>query len=68
MLSAMRRKQLPLCKHHHLEFEKGIFSTIDENFTQNLLKTKIPDHKELRNRFTKGVYDTSNVLPQKKEK
>jgi len=29
VLSMLRRKQLPLCSNHHLEFEKGIYSQLD---------------------------------------
>lgn len=29
VLSMFRRKQLPLCSNHHLEFEKGIYSQLD---------------------------------------
>jgi hypothetical protein len=29
VLSMLRRKQLPLCSNHHLEFKKGIYSQLD---------------------------------------
>lgn len=29
ILTMLNRKQLPLCRKHHLEFEKGIFSNLD---------------------------------------
>ena len=40
IMTSVRRKQLPLCKTHHLEFEKGIFSELDYNRLNNALNKK----------------------------
>lgn len=39
-LTSINRKQLPLCKAHHLEFEKGIFSDLDYTRLNDLLNKK----------------------------
>lgn len=40
IMTSVRRKQFPLCKAHHLEFEKGIFSELDYNKLNNVLNKK----------------------------
>jgi retron-type reverse transcriptase len=40
IMTSVRRKQLPLCKAHHLEFEKGTFSELDYNKLNNVLNKK----------------------------
>jgi hypothetical protein len=40
IMTSIRRKQLPLCKAHHSEFEKGIFSELDYNKLNNVLNKK----------------------------
>lgn len=56
LMSAANRKQLPLCKKHHLEFEKGEYSTIDGTYLKELMNTQVPDSERLRNAFTHGSY------------
>lgn len=40
IMTSVRRKQLPLCKAHHLEFEKSIFSELEYNKLNNVLNKK----------------------------
>ena len=40
IMTSIRRKQLPLCKVHHFEFEKGVFSELDYNKLNNVLNKK----------------------------
>jgi len=40
VMTSVRRKQLPLCKPHHLEFEKNIFSELDYNKLNDVLNKK----------------------------
>lgn len=54
LLSALNRKQLPLCKKHHLEFEKGNFSKLDTEFLKEIYVTKIPDNEKLYEVFSRG--------------
>lgn len=56
LMSALNRKQLPLCPEHHHQFEKGTFSEIDTEYVQELLRTKIPDGDKLRSVFTTGSF------------
>ena len=56
IMSAINRKQLPLCKKHHLEFEKGDYSHLDGDYLADLLKSKIPDADKLRSAFAEGIY------------
>lgn len=51
LLSSMNRKQLPLCSHHHLEFERGYFSDLDRSFLKNLYNIEVPDSEQLRKVF-----------------
>jgi len=57
LLSAINRKQLPLCSKHHSEFEKGNFSNLDRVFLKNLYNTEIPDNEHLRKVF--GTHEKS---------
>jgi retron-type reverse transcriptase len=57
LLSAINRKQLPLCTKHHLEFEKGNFSNLDRVFLKNLYNIEVPDNEYLRKVF--GTYEKS---------
>jgi len=54
LLSAMNRKQLPLCSMHHILFERGEFSDLDTTFLNKIYNTKIPDNTVPRQVFTKG--------------
>jgi len=58
LMSALNRKQLPLCPEHHSEFEKGTFSDLDADYCEQLLNTKIPDGDKLRSVFTTGTFTT----------
>lgn len=40
IMTSVKRKQIPLCKAHHLEFEKGVFSELDYNKLNNVLNNK----------------------------
>jgi hypothetical protein len=51
LLSAMNRKQLPLCSKHHVEFEKGNFSNLDKVFLKSIYNIEIPDNEHLREAF-----------------
>ena len=55
-ISAMRRKQMPLCKKHHLEFEAGKLSELDVDYLKHLLNTNIPDGPALKEAFAKGRF------------
>ena len=63
LLSAMNRKQLPLCSKHHLEFEKGNFSDLDKEFLKNIYNTEVPDNEQLYKVFTTGEF---TAKPKKK--
>ena len=57
LLSAMNRKQLPLCKMHHLLFERGEFSNLDASFLNPVYNIKIPENNVLRQVFMTGQYE-----------
>lgn len=57
LLSAISRKQLPLCKMHHLLFERGEFSNLDASFLNPIYNTKIPENNILRQVFMTGQYE-----------
>lgn len=57
VLTAMNRKQLPLCRKHHFEFETGKYSTLDNKYLSSLYNTKIPDSKTLNVILRFGNYD-----------
>lgn len=54
ILSAMGRKQLPLCKMHHLAFECGVFSDLDPFYLKEVYNIKVPENNVLREVFTTG--------------
>jgi hypothetical protein len=56
IMSAMNRKQLPLCPKHHSLFEQGIYSDLDAHYCKQLLLTNIPDGDKLRSAFDTGSY------------
>lgn len=58
LMSAMNRKQLPLCKKHHLEFDSGKPSELDSEYLRDLLKTNVPDGLALIEAFNKGRLET----------
>lgn len=57
LLSALNRTQIPLCKAHHLEFEKGNFSELDTDFLKEIYSSKIPGNEKLREVFTQGTME-----------
>lgn len=56
VMSAMSRKQLPLCKKHHLEFEEGKYSRLDSSYLGQILGGYIPDADKLKEVFAQGTY------------
>ena len=60
VLTAMSRKQLPLCKTHHLEFEKGVYRPIDTEYLRNSLNINSPESDQLRNAFLQGQLGPKN--------
>jgi len=61
ILTAINRKQLPLCKKHHLEFETGKYSVLDDKYMSSLYNTKIPDSKTLNSVLRFGSYDKKKI-------
>ena len=57
LLSAINRKQLPLCKMHHMLFEQGEFHDLDASFLNPIYNTRLPENKVLRQVFTTGQYE-----------
>lgn len=51
LMSAINRKQLPLCTKHHIEFEKGVFSNLDKTFLKSIYNIEIPDNTHLHKVF-----------------
>jgi hypothetical protein len=43
VLSAMNRQQLPLCRDHHLDFEKGVYHELDTTYLKGAFSTKVLD-------------------------
>ena len=58
VLTAMHRKQLPLCAKHHLEFESHKYSELDTEYLSNLYRRAIPDSKNLNSAFSQGSFDS----------
>lgn len=56
MLSAIGRKQIPLCPEHHLLFEKGTYSTLDADYLKTLYNRSTPDTEKLKKAFLHGAY------------
>jgi len=57
LLSAMNRKQLPLCKKHHLEFENGCFYPLDNEYLSKVLRMKaMLTDTQVKDVFTLGSY------------
>lgn len=54
LMSAMNRKQLPLCKNHHVEFDNGKYSDIDTIYLKASLGFPGNDSSRLRQIFTTG--------------
>ena len=56
VLTAVHRKQLPLCTKHHLEFESHRYSELDTSYLSSLYCRTIPDYKDLRSVFSSGSF------------
>jgi len=57
ILTMLNRKQLPLCRKHHLEFEKGIFSNLDTVKLKSVLgKVPTPKNSEFKPVFDGDPY------------
>jgi retron-type reverse transcriptase len=55
MLSSIKRKQMPLCREHHLQFEKGKYSPLDVDYLKSLYNLKnMPGSKALENIYLHG--------------
>jgi hypothetical protein len=57
ILTANNRKQLPLCKKHHREFDSGKYSPLDTEYLSSFYNRSIPDSKTLRSVFNTGSYN-----------
>jgi Type II intron maturase len=55
ILSALNRKQLPLCRQHLVEFEKGQFTKINRLFLRKIYNTSIFDNQILEKLFNEGT-------------
>ena len=60
ILTATNRKQLPLCKKHHAEFESGKYSDLDVEYLASLYRKRIPDSKTLNAVFNTGSFKTNS--------
>ena len=56
VLTAMHRKQLPLCTKYHLGFEFHKYSELDTHYLLILYRRTIPDSKNLRFVFSSGSF------------
>jgi hypothetical protein len=57
ILTMLNRKQLPLCRKHHLEFEKGIFSNLDTDKLKSVLgKVPTPKNSDFKPVFAGDSY------------
>jgi hypothetical protein len=57
ILTMLNRKQLPLCRKHHLEFEKGIFSNLDTGKLKSILgKVPAPKNSDFKPVFAGDPY------------
>jgi hypothetical protein len=63
ILTSINRKQVPLCRKHHLEFESGIFSPLDYSKLKKILGN-IPKPKD---GDFKLIFDGKNYTVDKKK-
>ena len=57
ILTMLNRKQLPLCRKHHLELEKGIFSNLDIDKLKSVLgKVPTPKNSDFKPVFAGDPY------------
>jgi retron-type reverse transcriptase len=63
VLTSINRKQIPLCRKHHLEFESGVFSPLDysklNKVLLNIPKPKLGDFKP--------IFDGEDYTTEKKK-
>ena len=57
ILTASNRKQIPLCRQHHLEFESGKFTKLDRSFLKEIYNTPIYHNQILQELYEKGTSD-----------
>lgn len=57
LLSALNRKQIPLCRAHYNDFEAGIYADLDTTYLTELYNTPIPDDTTLRDVFLRGAME-----------
>ena len=60
IFSANNRKQLPLCKKHHREFEFDKYSPLDMEYLYSFYNRSIPDSKMLYSVFNTGSYNKNS--------
>jgi hypothetical protein len=60
VLSAINRKQLFLCRKHHLELETGNYSALDSKYLSSLYYSKVSDSKTLNSILRFGNYNKKN--------
>lgn len=54
ILTASNRKQIPLCRQHHIEFESGKFAKLDRTFLKEIYNTPIYHNQILQELYEKG--------------
>lgn len=57
ILTALNRKQIPLCRQHHLEFESGKFTKLDRSFLKEIYNIPIYSNQILQELYEKGKSD-----------
>lgn len=57
ILTASNRKQIPLCRQHHLEFESGKFTKLNRSFLKEIYNTPIYHNQILQELYENGISD-----------
>jgi hypothetical protein len=57
ILTVSNRKQIPLCRQHHLEFQSGKFTKLDRSFLKEIYNTSIYSNQILQELYEKGTSD-----------
>jgi hypothetical protein len=56
LMSAIGRKQIPLCKEHHAQYDKGVYSALDDKILAKLYRrVHIPPMRKTPRGFRTGV-------------
>lgn len=63
ILSAVNRKQLPLCKMHHDEFDQGKYSDIDTEYLSRAMNIHSPETATLKEIYQEG---SASIQPKKR--